>query len=74
MRDGAGLSFPCDYEVFENFLAEADAYRRLGKSLRTFKAPASLLAANVTMRVPFVLPTVTVSFELAASPGAGSDG
>lgn len=66
---GAALAFPCTNLELSEFLAEADAYRRLGESLRTFKAPAPLLAADTAVRTPFELPSVSLGFELKSAQG-----
>ena len=54
--------FPCDCLDMGDFLATADELRTLAETVRTFKAPAPILASNLAVRVPFDVQKVAINF------------
>jgi len=56
--------FPCDRLDMGDFLATADALRTFAETVRTFKAPATILPAKMAVRLPFDVPKVTIDFAI----------
>jgi hypothetical protein len=68
-RDGA---FPCELRNFAEFLAEAEAYRRLGEATRlTTKSPKTVLLPSESVLLPpaigVLLPVVELTFGQRAN-------
>ena len=59
--------WPCDVSKISQFLAEAEAYREFGETLKPFKSRHGVIPPDIAVRLPFAIEKARLEFTTALS-------